>query len=58
MRLTSLLDPLADAARAHERAARGNIQGKIVLAVGDAIADQSGQAGVPSAQWPPRMRGH
>tara|TARA_B000000460_G_C21476260_1_gene374865 strand:- start:806 stop:1045 length:240 start_codon:yes stop_codon:yes gene_type:complete len=25
--------PLADAARAHERAARGNIQGKIVLSV-------------------------
>lgn len=50
--------PLSEAAVAHERAEAGHIQGKIVLAVGDAIADQSGQAGVPSVQWPPRMRGH
>ena len=49
--------PLSEAAAAHERAEAGHIQGKIVLAVGNPIADQSGQAGVPSSQWPPRMRG-
>ncbi|MDH0908510.1 NADP-dependent oxidoreductase [Rhizobium pusense] len=50
--------PLSEAAAAHHRAEAGHIQGKIVLTIGAAAADQSRDTGGPSSQWPPRVRGH
>ena len=48
--------PLGQAAAAHERAAAGHIQGKIVLTVDD--AEQGHKQADATTNWPPRIHGH
>lgn len=48
--------PLDQAAAAHERAAAGHIQGKIVLTVDD--AEQGHKQPDATTSWPPRIHGH
>ncbi|MDC7812267.1 NADP-dependent oxidoreductase [Sphingomonas koreensis] len=50
--------PLSQASAAHERAADGHIQGKIVLTVGDADPRPVSTSAVSPTTWPPRTIGH